>query len=263
MYRRLTFNILFIALGACGRSPDFRSELTDQALESRNVIILAAGGYNSCSDATASLDFAPKIQELSETLAPKYNSVTVVKSCFPKFGSNIFWVGADGKKSPKTESEFVNEVTMTSRANDNASLILIGHSYGGWLVEKIAAKILEEQTQPLKLLVTIDSISKNKCTPLQLATTLVSTDPNRKPHAGCAQFPKDLTQETTLLREHFSNWLNFYQDAGRFLHSGQSQAQDFHIDFENVDTSSVLPHISIDTSTEVWSTIFDLDMVKS
>ncbi len=113
-------------------------------------------------------------------------------------------------------------------------LLLIGHSYGGWLSLKTTLSLQSElESLPRLTLVTIDPISKITCSPF-------------KPF-GCSSSPTDITlPEYQTIGTSSNPWLNYYQRQTPIVRSSPIERATQNIE---VHTS----HMDIDNQPIVWS----------
>jgi len=125
-----------------------------------------------------------------------------------------------------------DEVPATQTTNTRVHVI--GHSYGGWLAIKMAAKIIASGNE-IDSLVTIDPISRDDCTYTNWT--------------NCFGAPIDLRDETlAMIQNKTGYWANYYQNTTYYLHSGRIKFADRN---EQLDAS----HYDIDTHETIWSNI--------
>jgi pimeloyl-ACP methyl ester carboxylesterase len=130
------------------------------------------------------------------------------------------------------------------------SVYLIGHSYGGWSVMKLALMMLGHYN--VEGLVTIDPISPLSCTPSRILSLF--SDP------GCQRAPADISAaDRDRLRTETGSWAHFYETQFERLHSSAYSEPRFvkRLSFSAQSPFYNDPHALIGRDPRIWNSIAD------
>ena len=130
------------------------------------------------------------------------------------------------------------------------SVYLIGHSYGGWSVMKLAMMLLDKYS--VEGLVTIDPISPLSCTPADVLSFFSSK--------GCQQAPSDISAtDRDRLKSEISSWAHFYQTQFERLHSSAYVEPHFvrKLSFAAESPFYNDPHALIGRDPRIWKSLAD------
>ena len=295
----------FLANGAtiasCSRPPNTLSHSQEAAAtrSKTEVVLVYFGGFNSCGDAANPTGLAgmAQFEAVKASLVAAGKSVQQMISCYRGMDSNlIVWqssLQADfysvNWNDPAQNGQLFDEVVhMTDHFR--RPLIVIGHSYGGWLATNFAAHLttkyeFDRASNPIENLITIDPISPYHCSQVVYAGTVLQwTSPGAtigrliSGPGPCEKAPPQITQADgvkypkevdnsyngrvrILVNSASKSWLNMYQDRD-FLHSSAIDSSDGRpenrlITYTNVPIPGTgsSPHVQIHTEGEVWEKI--------
>jgi len=225
--------------------------LQSAAATARSLVVVS-GGFGSCPVMGSPQElglFSPLSRELANSTA----STDIVRTCFA-FSSSLvnFDIVTRSEVASKNEFEVVKQAQsqpligffryLAQLAVDYEYVVLIGQSYGGWLMMQLTSGFIEPDA-----LVTIDPISLTQCRPLDALQSGVRSDPH-----PCRMFPRDVDQYRVRARSH--HWTHFYQTHNPVLHSGPSYHADRSIRL-GYTGSSLNPfgaHYATERDERVW-----------
>lgn len=236
---KLCFGFIFGAmlLASCGHEPS--TQLTSESIN-RKTLFIVMGGNTTCKEGPDRL-WTP----LLSTLATKFFKVRkdlqdrvglrsdYLVSCYSPLDFLAFKSNKAGQSVRFGSSNTYIKQAKELIESESRPVIIIGHSYGGWLAMKTVLAL--KPSVSLRGLVTIDPISRVHCK---------YTQPE-----GCMQAPQDFTRsEKQMIQKRTRYWGNFFQTMTPYLHASAIDEADENI---QVNTS----HSAIDSNVEVWEQI--------
>ncbi len=232
------------AITHCGPSRESHSTLKDQGESRDQLLAIVMSGNKSChrhnnnpsSPVRASI--FPDFNRFKDKMERTENlEIDYVLTCYDGLG-RLYMTNSTNPENVLSADEdgvlpFIEEFR---RVRPNHRLLLIGHSYGGWLSLKTTLHLHSElESLPRLTLVTIDPISKVNCSPF-------------KPF-GCSSSPTDISGDEYQAISGSSNpWLNFYQRQTPIVR-GSAIEKASH----NIEVSAT--HMDIDNQPLVWESI--------
>jgi hypothetical protein len=130
----------------------------------------------------------------------------------------------------RTEEQVREEILKKRSTIDESQAILMGHSYGGWVVMSMGAQLTASQA--FGQLYTVDPISKINCS-------------IRHP-LGCQSAPEDIgAADRVRIANKTTAWHNYYQTNTAHLHSSSISQADTNSLSERI-------HREVDTDPMVW-----------
>jgi hypothetical protein len=144
-----------------------------------------------------------------------------------------------------TLEDLFGQVVSAMSAIPSPRIALVGQSYGGWSVIKLADR-LQAAGHPVSYLLTLDPISMRGCTPAVAANAVY----NGTPHRACAHAPEDLDAEIARVADGASSWSNYWQDQAKWLHSspiedGAGQVRNVWMDYRRMNPDALAAHAFI------------------
>jgi len=200
-------------------------------------LFVAMGGNTSCKDADDRYNprliglFRP-MSTLIEKLKSELNipSQTIV-SCYDDSATVFYNIEGSNEVLEGTPEEFAQSIH--DFMGENSAIMLIGHSYGGWLTMKTAVAL--SQTEQLSGVFTVDPISRRDCS---------FSNPS-----GCTSAPRDFSAaELDGIKNASNIWSNYWQNQTFYLHSSPIAQADNNV---KIATS----HSNIDVHQATWQNI--------
>ena len=227
-------------------------------------IFWMVGGWNSCKEKAPDMRPSPWGMNAYQNFLPMFERLKATR--FPKSEYFASCLTPDIRDVKLVSSSTGGEILdipresaislVAKRASElNAPIIIIGHSYGGWISMKAAQTKTET---PVKLLLTMDPISAVTCTQDVMAQILemkILDDLFAAP-PGCTSSPQDITEvERNLIRSNIGRWVNIWQiDTFNLLHGSPiSQAENEQITQDGL--AAVNGHIALGLNPLVWQKI--------
>lgn len=242
----------------------------------RSVLLVGFGGWNSCR-VESDLNQLPSLAgfslagsgEINRLLTPQ-NSFTFsqllnlaktlteagidvkwMSTCFfiglPK-DSSIWTLNSDGKKKSMPAADVTAAIEEYAGDRD---IVLMGHSYGGWMSGAVASKM----TKPVLGVFTLEAISGEFCPTGAAITTTGSLYPY------CRRAPDSGQVDVAAALAHTKKWINIHLPAaGRELdiYSGPYQApiENREIRYTNIDAGPFgNAHHLLGLGAETWDVI--------
>jgi hypothetical protein len=206
------------------------------------------GGNHSCRRALASMGHespyeTPMYQNFERNLLDNFKvnfyPIHYLVSCYDKKRKIFYATSQDPTTILPAAEQTIRDVIL-SETLPGQRIILVGHSYGGWLAMQLAADIAPQR--PIVGLFTLDPISALQCTPKLLD--------------GCKQAPTDIGPQTQqAIAQSVGVWENFYQTQTKLLHSSAIPAA-------SVNTLVQASHITIHSNAAIWSRVFQADRIQ-
>lgn len=184
-----------------------------------HYLISIHGGNGSCRLGVDHQRAYPNALDLAKNLEAKGHRVTLNATCYQRVSYNVNFKNArneDVVLDRVAYAEYFNEII--NRENPD-KLILIGHSYGGWLSLFLAERLPKDRK--IDILITIDPISQIYCTIPELLSRYPMHYTLETPKPGCQQAPADFGPER--LRRIASRsglWRHYFQNRTKPLRSG-------------------------------------------
>ena len=289
------------AITSCSRQPTTLSQSQEAAAtRSKTEVVLAYfGGFNSCGDPgnPTGLSAMAQFEAVKASLVAAGKSVQQMISCYRGMDSNlIIWQSSlqpdfysVNWNDPAQNGQLFDEVVLMTD-NFRRPLIVVGHSYGGWLASNFAGHLtakyeFDRASPPIENLLTIDPISPYHCSQVAYAGTVLQwSSPGAvlgrliSGPGPCEQAPPQISQGDgvkypkqidnsyngrvrVLVNQASKSWLNMYQTRD-FLHSSAIDSNDGRpenrlISYSNVPVpgTSSSPHVQIHSEGEVWEAI--------
>ena len=237
---------------------------TPQVMIPSDPVVWIAGGWNSCKETATDLRPSPWGMNAFKHFAVMYERLK--SSRYPKLEYFATCLTPDIRTVKMVNSSDVHEILEIQReaafslvakraAELNAPIVIIGHSYGGWLTMKAAQTKTEA---PIKLLLTMDPISAVTCT-AEVMTQIIETKLNYDLFAappGCVTSPKDISAaQQNQIRGNVRRWVNLWQrDTFNVLHGSPiDQAENEEVFLDGAD--AINGHINMGLSESVWQKI--------
>ena len=216
----------------------------EAAPASNDVFFLVMGGRTSCGSAPAPVNQAlyTPFMTMLKTLKTEFREqkfhyiITCLNASAPPSGQTQYITSEDPSNVQTGDSdEVLAEADKALLTYGNASVFVIGHSYGGWMAMYVGDKLGKGQ---LDGLFTVDPIGP-KCGPSGVIFG----------SSACHSAPDDL--DNAAIKNHTKRWVNFYQDQDTWLNSSAiADAENVHIQYRG-------PHTEIDKDPRTWSGIND------
>lgn len=207
-------------------------------------LLISAGGYGSCPIVGSTDEMRASTQIAA--LAQKLNA-DLLKVCFALSSTTVISKSSwTGKSRRQSVASFLKELSRLDRPD---GIFLVGQSYGGWLVMRVALTL--PTSAPTRGLATVDPISPIHCAPATLVGSFVAG-----PHDGCLQAPPDLNGQFNEVRSRVKSWTHFFQTSYRYLHSSLIREADQISEMDYPPT--MLPfgaHMFTETDDRVWDKI--------
>lgn len=242
--------ILAMAVHACGPDDgaDDAASLKQNSGRGRTLGLFFAGNascdrYGDQENSPLGASFYGRVEDLSKSVIERDGGhFDILVSCFT-LDSKLYITST--KPGAPVERLQDSDVTTyiagwLNQAAENTRLLLVGHSYGGWLALKTLPSLVAGLPAPPERvdMVTIDPISKKNC---KLSHPM-----------GCSGAPSDITDDDyARISELTRRWVNFYQRWTPVVRS--SAIAKAHANFR-LDAG----HTTIDTHPDVWQQISEL-----
>lgn len=229
------------------------------------------GGFNSCgwgTDADGNFEYDPYmqhmypyfvefVQDFIDEVGPD-DSVQTTTTCYNDTISTIHGVYLKNSTTILKGTFFKFEEIQKyfdEQSNRDAKLVLVAHSYGGWLGMKLFQDGFTESFQS-KQLFTIDPISVKECYWWTFAIR----------SAACHRAPQDIRAEN--IRDSVDYWANYFQRDHTWLNSSEipmaHQNKQMHYAAKiaadrrlrkNKNRNNIVGHNRIDVDPRVWGEI--------
>lgn len=218
----IVFFILFFLVGCGSQQPSFLKSFEKEG----RLVVFAMGGRSSCGrdNDPRSMSMYPRVEQFIDRLRESF-FVQTITTCYDRYGGLFAQIAEDKpqKTTPETVPSFSDGLTKDH-------VVLVGHSYGGWLAMRTALALKSHVD-----LVTIDAISPVECQ-LTAPTSWL----------GCQRAPKDISSQEVGATTR--RWQHFFQTSTVYLHSSEiPEANNEHV--PNVG------HTQIDDQPHVWAKI--------
>jgi pimeloyl-ACP methyl ester carboxylesterase len=141
-----------------------------------------------------------------------------------------------------TIDDLFDQLVSTLGTIPSPRIALVGQSYGGWSVIKLADRLLAAGYS-VPYLLTIDPISMRECTPAVAASAVY----NSVQHRACGHAPEDLDAEIARVANGVGSWTNYWQDQAKWLHSspiedGAGKIRNVWLDYRQMNSDSLAAH---------------------
>jgi len=227
--------------------------------------------------------------EESRLVSGKISPVDWVKTCFRgvRDGRSIVFKGRNDIRESMTSVSDVEAgaevpeekyaawfapivdkiVAVADAGGAKRSVLLIGHSFGGWLAMQLVMRLPQGRVRGL---VTIDPISRKYCTPDIYATAAenyrgqvseldaektdraqIESIALKNAAAGCREFPKDVDPNKIVNHIGMDAWFNFYQAKDILLHSGPANLSRNFLSDQFIESSASTNRASITAPNHV------------
>ena len=174
-------------------------------------------------------------------------------SCFTQATGSVYFTTAEFPKFTQYVgvNDFTSKIGQIIAKEANASVHLVGYSYGGWLAMKLAKELELAPGTSLMTLATVDPISATKCQPSDFLGSVSGQSAE-----GCKQSPADFGADgLATIKSKAKLWSNHYQDEKNYLHSGPVDgAENSDI---NLAADALLAHVTIVADPTVRKNIVD------
>ena len=232
---------LIFEMLACG--VDTSSSLSSNIELPKTPVFFIVGGRRSCKPTSDNDRENPKGTGLYPALKPIMEEIGQEMGETPEFFSACHYNGSQDLayvsswnsdvQYGQSEEQVRQEILIKRGQIDESQAVMIGHSYGGWVVMSLASGLGTEEK--FGQLYTVDAISKITCSP---------THPT-----GCQSAPGDINAaDRAKIADLTGAWHNYYQETTPYLHSSS---------ISNADTNTLsdLPHKKIDEDPRLWDDI--------
>lgn len=236
----LSLSSALLTLVGCGAQEPSETAGSD---DSEGLLLVLLGGNASCiedADGQPSpewMDMQGPFRDLAKHASDNQGRgprrVSMLSTCH-QLDSLLHWTTSDRHDDPSiADLQRTGEIIESFRVSTQSRhVILIGHSYGGWLAMKLASAA---EIMGLEGLFTIDPISRVHCS--------VSRP------LGCTAAPQDFDSDARdRIAQVSGRWINFWQNRTLYLHSSI-------IPEANANQQIDAGHTAIDNHAAVWSTI--------
>ncbi len=216
------------------------------------ALIIATSGYNSCSSTPETMSFMPQLRDLVTAMQKAGREVHSILGCHVDGPTMLMKTSSGPEVGSGDHVDYTMLITESVRnLNDNGKLSVhfIGHSWGAWA--NMAAALALPKDVPIGGFVTIDAISKVRCTVDEFIDSYFGLSSG----AGCKAPPADFSlQQYRKIRGRARWWRNYYQTASALLHSGFifTADENKHIDYEIPFFDTAASHREIDNDERVW-----------
>ncbi len=224
-----------------------------------DMVLAFFGGYASCRPGPLGQRSYLQLANLRRRLASERGVVTrIFLACYGRIdrghafyfsSSNLNNVGRATTKELIAKLE--HEISLTK----NKSVLLLGHSYGGWLAMKSVLSL----ATPIKIagFITLDPISQVDCKPHQFGTRLALQVLGEPSLPGCQRAPSDISAEDRgKIAARSPYWWNLFQTATPELHSGPilEAVHNEFVSYDNI-TYKGTAHGHMQEDPRVWNII--------
>ncbi len=239
-----------MSLLSCG-STDF-SQLESQ--EKKPPILVLIGGYNSCKipfNTPLNIGLYEASASLRAELSEREGFLTIIGCFLPSTSTMQYLFSSDIEHIHKVAvDDFIAAIQQTITKISAYDLYVIGHSYGGWVAVRAAAKF--PATVRISEFSTLDSVSPLKCPPKKIAASYAS----RHPNPDCTTSPQDQAGENILTRQRVTFWQHFYQYTSPYLHAAPISEASENLFFDYPDNPGAFAaHANMDIDPRVWNSI--------
>lgn len=251
------------------RTQDLQPESTPDSfvwVSQQRRLFVVMGGWGSCGrdslwgslTPTETGMYQPAQRLFRQAQAKTGQSSHWIVSCFGMYSSRVYVVtSADPKKVYSASvATFLAYIKRESQRAGGRALFLVGHSHGGWLAMQAAHSLRQVRTIPL--LVTIDPISRTRCTPSRMVAAYFRSATQLRPEPGCTNSPPDISLgQQAEIRKAVGWWGNFYQSQSPLLHSSfiGSAHDNKMLNFDVSSWSAYKAHVNIGSDARVWAEI--------
>lgn len=215
--------------------------------------IIFHGGLFSCKK--NALDFFDKspfnakifknyTQKISPSSADWDGPADYIISCFHANANKVDMVSSLDQNQIDTLDRSEVTTYLLQRIHPLQPIIIVGHSYGGWL-SMISASVLISAGFHLIALITIDAISPLDC--------------NFRKKEGCSRAPQDIPAQTLYkISANTENWLNFYSSSGKRNINSTFPLKSSSISAAHVNIPKDLSHNEIIQDDSIWLTLHSI-----
>lgn len=285
--RRFAIAAFALTLVSCRsvQQSEQASLVKDDEAQRRPVVFVVSGGFSSCGsvDADQRRDGAwrtwgnPGAMDMIRALDPVrdqykqqfgHDSAFVISCYNGKSSDYIYFFSSADRKLRYTKWRELNPIyDEVNRFSTTHDVIVVGHSYGGWLAMNVAKNINVERRRAL---FTIDPISPNNCAQFSYARGAAASTFGGSGVQGCTEFPGDLdTNFTGAIKAAFGRWNHFYQTQYGPIHSNvlNNTGDGGNVDVKNGGNGMRISfgsggwfggaHTEIDTHRDVWDRVKD------
>ena len=234
----MVFAVVFVGCGA-----ERESKISFNSDQPKSPVFFVVGGRNSCKPSAGNNTENPRGTGLYKSLVPVMEHVAAETGTTPEYFSACHYNGSQNMafvsswnteiQYRQTELQVRDEILKKRNEIGADQAVVIGHSYGGWIIMSLASKLGSDES--IGHLYTVDAISKVNCT--------------FSNQSGCLSAPQDIgADDRENVASRTGTWHNYFQETTGYLHSASiAQAS------ENV--LSRLPHKDIDQDSMLWDDI--------
>lgn len=224
-----------------------------------DILLVAAGGWNSCKPGPYGQPLMPYIQHLRQKIYDlKKLKSRFLFTCLTKYGKRFYYYSTTTKTklSYGLMPEIVRVVEAEAAKTKNKKLYIVGFSYGGWLSLNITN--LLSSMYKIVGLATIDAISIERCRPSDIAAWYYRNYRTRTFQNECQNAPTDLAADNLKnIAAKAGWWTHFYQTDSHHLHSSEitEAHKNVPIELKGDGSESIMGHGRILHDLRVWDSI--------
>jgi hypothetical protein len=221
----------------CGTDHASKPSEDPRLLKQPTIVVM--GGNETCQQ-TEQGDYDPRMismhAELVKLVDGLKTDLTVesrtIVSCYDASPTIHYVVDNEPDLRSADREQFRTDILTTM--HDNSQLVLIGHSYGGWLGMKLAQDLVNSQQQ-IGGVFSVDPISRVECSIAQ--------------PFGCQRAPRDINKQSReAINQNSQVWANYFQSETVWLRSSRIQEADHNAEIQTT-------HFDIDSHAEVWAEV--------
>ena len=253
-----------LGLFACGGAGGAGGTSRTASRPPAKPVFVVHGGFFSCklpwSTPLGSQTYTHAKPMIDAAQSWSGSPVAFVVTCFGS-GHDTAWVQTDlNPTSTGVPAGTIPDLVAdrVAQVGEGAEVVLIGHSWGGWLAMSDALKLPE--SAHLRYLATLDPISWQTCPPSTLITSVLGGTPSGAPEEPCTTAPEDLAPDYAAIRERAAYWGQYYQDQFSYLHSTAIDAADVsrHLVYDGLSSASEWEaHGMVDRDDTVYGGVGD------
>ncbi len=226
-----------LAVTHCGT--DLSSKLSEDPTLRKQPTIVVMGGNETCQQNEQG-EYNPRLismhAEMLKLAEGIKNDLAVdsrtLVSCYDASPTIHYMVDNEADLRSSDREQFRNDILTTM--HDNSQLILIGHSYGGWLSMKLAQDFVNAEQQ-IGAVFSVDPISRVECSVAQ--------------PFGCQRAPRDINKQSReAINQNSRVWANYFQSETVWLRSSRIQEADHNSEVQTT-------HFDIDSHADVWADV--------